>query len=72
MSLTTHVCKQFSQVTFQDWSIQGSKGKAWIVYLHGNPIDIVWFEEGSASQYVRESLIRQDGYNPDITVGKSN
>lgn len=70
--LSNILCKQFSQITYRDWAIQDSKGKAWVVYLNGNPIDIVWFEAGSNDQYVKQSLIQQDGYNPDITIQKSN
>lgn len=72
MFSNSQVCKQFTQFTHKDWSIQGSKGKAWIVYLHGHPIDIVWFEAGSTPEYIKQSLIKQDGYDQDIKVTKTN
>ena len=65
-------CKQFNQVTHREWSIRESRSKAWVVYLMDQPIDIVWFEDGLSADYIKRSLIKQDGYDHGIRVSKTN
>lgn len=72
MFSNNQICKQFNQVTHKDWSIRGSRDKAWIVYLCNQPIDIVWFEDGSTADFIKKSLIKQDGYDSNIDVIKPN
>ena len=41
---------------------------AWNVYLNGRLIDTVFYDKTCDTEYVRESLINHDGYNPNIIV----
>ncbi len=44
---------------------------AFNVYLKGKLIDTVYYTKGQeTSEEVRRSLIKHDGYNPDIVVVK--
>ena len=43
----------------------------WNVYLDGKWIDAVFYSEGIDKDYVRESLINHDGYDPNIKVVKA-
>jgi hypothetical protein len=42
----------------------------WKVYLDGEQIDEVFYNEGITQEEVRISLIEHDGYDPNITVKK--
>jgi len=42
----------------------------WNVYLGGNLVDSVPYEENCNAEYVRKSLIEHDGYNPQIKIKK--
>ena len=43
---------------------------SWNVFLKGKWIDRVWFLSVCDAQYVRDSLVNHDGYNPAIRVVK--
>lgn len=43
----------------------------WNVYLRGKLIDTVFYTSDCDAEYVRESLIDHDGYNPGIVVRRS-
>ena len=43
----------------------------WNVYLNGKLIDSVPYTKNCDKEYVRESLISHDGYNPNIVVKKA-
>lgn len=43
---------------------------AWNVYLKRKLIDTVFYEADCDKNYVKESLVNHDGYNPGITVQK--
>jgi hypothetical protein len=45
---------------------------AWNVYLNGKKIDTVFYTSDCDAEYVRKSLIDHDGYDPNITVRRSN
>lgn len=40
----------------------------WLVYLGQRHIDTVYFLANCSAQYVRDSLVIHDGYNPNIKV----
>ena len=42
--------------------------KAWDVFLNGLWIDTVFFNSNLDEDYVRNSLVCHDHYNPDITI----
>lgn len=42
--------------------------KAWNVYLDGELIDIVFYNDDFDVEEVKQSLINHDGYDPSITV----
>jgi|19_taG_2_1085344.scaffolds.fasta_scaffold102514_2 DNA-binding MltR family transcriptional regulator len=42
--------------------------RGWRVYLNRRLIDIVFYRSKYSAEYVKESLIEHDGYNPDIHV----
>lgn len=43
----------------------------WDVFLGGNLVDSVPYDESCDKEYVLKSLIQHDGYNPDIEVKKT-
>ncbi len=45
---------------------------AWKVYLHGKLIDIVFFDVDCDHNWVYDSLVNHDGYDPAIVVKKGN
>jgi len=46
------------------------KAQAWNVYLGEKQIDTVFFEADCSGEYIKDSLINHDGYNPNIFVKK--
>lgn len=46
--------------------------QGWNVYLHGKWIDTVFFAKDCDRDYVLRALIDHDGYDPAITVRRSN
>ncbi len=40
----------------------------WEVYLNGNHIDTVYYDDDCDAEYVRDGLISHDGYNPNIRI----
>lgn len=42
--------------------------RAWHVYLGWKRIDIVFYTKDCGSDYVRDSLVNHDGYNPNIVI----
>lgn len=44
----------------------------WYVFLDGEQIDIVFYSGTMDADDVRRSLINHDGYDPRITVRKTN
>ncbi len=46
--------------------------QAWNVYLNGKLIDTVFCSPSDTADDVRRSLIDHDGYDPGITVRRSN
>jgi hypothetical protein len=42
--------------------------KEWDVILNGKVIDTVFFNEDCDAEYVRQSLVDHDGYDPEIEV----
>lgn len=46
------------------------KQNAWKIILQGKHIDTVFYNIGFDAEYVRQSLIDHDGYNPAIKVIK--
>jgi hypothetical protein len=47
---------------------RGNKMTAWNVYLHGRKIDTVYFAASCTRDYVLDSLVNHDGYNPNIEI----
>ena len=43
----------------------------WNIYLGGNLIDSVWFQDDLDADWVLDALINHDGYEPSIRVGKA-
>jgi len=43
---------------------------AWDVWLNGRCVNTVWFNPDCDADYVRDSLVNHDGYDPDIEVRK--
>lgn len=43
-------------------------GKQWKVYLNYELIDTVWFTVACNQEYVKNSLINHDGFDPRIEV----
>jgi len=41
---------------------------AWDVFLYGSHIDIVFWTPDSNEEMIRQSLIENDGYDPDIEI----
>jgi hypothetical protein len=41
---------------------------AWHVYLNGKRIDTVFYESAMTRSEVLESLIKHDGYSPNIII----
>ena len=48
------------------------KSQAWNVYKNGKKVDTVFFDNDLDKEYVLDSLISHDNYNPDIDVRKNN
>jgi hypothetical protein len=46
--------------------------KAWKVCLNGKRINEVFFDDDCDADYVKSSLINHDGFDPNITVRRSN
>jgi hypothetical protein len=42
--------------------------KAWEVFLNGRHVDTVFFDDDCDKEYVLQSLIEHDGYNPQIRI----
>ena len=42
--------------------------KAWEIYLHGELIEIVYFNRDMDEDQVRRSLVDHDGFSPEITL----
>lgn len=42
--------------------------RAWNIYLFGELIDTVFYDDDCDAEYVRTSLIEHDGYDPEIDV----
>lgn len=40
----------------------------WDVYLDGNLVDTVWFDEDCEDDYVYRALVEHDGYDSNIVV----
>ena len=45
-------------------------GQAWVVYLHGVCVDLVWFHIARTARDVKDALVYMDGYSVDIEVRK--
>lgn len=43
----------------------------WNVYRRGKLVDSVWYTKDCDVEYVRQSLINHDGYQPDIHVRRA-
>lgn len=41
---------------------------AWEVYCNNRLIETVWFTKGLSADYVRDSLIKHDGFDSTIEV----
>ena len=48
--------------------MEWTKTIGWDVYLNGKWIDCVYYRSDCDAEYVRETLIDHDGYNPAIVV----
>lgn len=46
--------------------------QAWNVYLDGRWIDTVFYSSKATRDYVLDSLVDHDGYDPEITVRRKN
>jgi len=44
--------------------------QAWNVFLDGNLIDTVWFQDDLNQDWILDALINHDHYDPDINVAK--
>jgi hypothetical protein len=47
------------------------KMQEWNVYLGGDLIDTVWYNDQFDSEYVYMTLVEHDGYHTDIVVEKT-
>lgn len=41
---------------------------SWSIYLHGECVDVVWFDATMSAADVKRSLVNHDGYDPSIRV----
>lgn len=60
--------QQYNEITSSNWDLTGSGKNAWVVYLRGTCVDIVWFKSGLTAREVKQALVYQDGYSVDIVL----
>ena len=48
------------------------KAQAWNIFKSGKKIDTVFFDENLDKEYVLDSLVGHDGYDPNINIRKDN
>ena len=55
------------------WNVTAPKGQ-FVFHNGARPIkdDTVFYDDSCTAEYVRESLISHDGYNPEIIVTKGS